>query len=522
MPENFLRPVYHQSFMDRKIPTTMATQHPDNASAPYWKSNGEAFISTLDELEECFRSYTDIGCQEYMWDWEGKYVDEGVVDKLFSSYHEYFQKYQLGKDVFLTFRLPNIWYEKGYRIARAYIGILTFADLARDLGLNSPPVFEVILPMTDEAQKMLHLKTTFQKIARLKNQVFDEVPLEQETDSSYLQVIPLIEGVPQLTASHNILMEYARIHEQAYGEKPPYIRPFIARSDPALNAGFIPATIAAKVALSEYYKFGKESGIGIYPIMGVGSLPFRGGLSPNTVPQFAEEYAGVRTVTLQSAFRYDYPLEKVREAVHLLNRTLPFTTPLSYSEKEIREGERLATIFSEIYQKTVEEIADTINLVSEHIPSRRERRLHIGLFGYSRGIGQKRLPRAIGFTAALYSLGIPPELISLGRGIQQALSEGLEESLSTFCRSLKEDVRQAGFYLNRENLRFLSSDNPAWEMISKDISIAESFFRMELGPVTIEHYLHRNIVSSIYFLLQENKNIAPYLQDAAILRKSLG
>ncbi|MHB1730799.1 MAG: phosphoenolpyruvate carboxylase, partial [Leptospirillum sp.] len=36
----------------------MATQHPDNASAPYWKSNGEAFISTLDELEECFRNYT--------------------------------------------------------------------------------------------------------------------------------------------------------------------------------------------------------------------------------------------------------------------------------------------------------------------------------------------------------------------------------------------------------------------------------------------------------------------------------
>ena len=39
--------------------------------------------------------------------------------------------------------------------------------------------------------------------------------------------------------------------------------------------------------------------------------------------------------------------------------------------------------------------------------------MHIGLFGYSREIGSVRLPRAINFTAALYSVGIPPEILGL-------------------------------------------------------------------------------------------------------------
>ena len=75
----------------RKIPATMATQHPDHANVPYWKDS-QPFINAQEEVEECYRSFQDLNCQEYMWDWEGKYVDEAVVDKLFSSYYDYFKK----------------------------------------------------------------------------------------------------------------------------------------------------------------------------------------------------------------------------------------------------------------------------------------------------------------------------------------------------------------------------------------------------------------------------------------------
>ena len=60
----------------------------------------------------------------------------------------------------------------------------------------------------------------------------------------------------------------------------------------------------------------------VFPIIGVGSLPFRGGLSPNTVKSFLDEYAGIRTVTIQSAFRYDYPYDEARKAVRYLNKML--------------------------------------------------------------------------------------------------------------------------------------------------------------------------------------------------------
>ncbi|MDA8112584.1 MAG: phosphoenolpyruvate carboxylase, partial [Nitrospiraceae bacterium] len=250
--------------------------------------------------------------------------------------------------------------------------------------------------------------------------------------------------------------------------------------------------------------------------------PFRGGLSPWNVPHFIEEYPGVRTVTVQSAFRYDYPQEDVREAINLLNRSLPGTVPLAYTPEEVSAGERLVTVFSEHYQQTVEEVADVINRISASIPPRRERKLHIGLFGYSRGIGQKHLPRAIGFTASLYSLGIPPELIGTGRGIAQAIREGYAEPLSLFYRRLKDDMQEAGHYLNKENLTFLASENQGWASVKEDIELIEDFFKIELGPVTIEHYLHRNFVSSIYFLMQEEKDFSEYLLKAALLRRSLG
>ncbi len=74
----------------RKIPATMATQHPDNALAAYW--NGKKFINTLDEVEECHRMFQELKCTEYMWDWEGKFVDEAVVEKLFQRYHAFFKR----------------------------------------------------------------------------------------------------------------------------------------------------------------------------------------------------------------------------------------------------------------------------------------------------------------------------------------------------------------------------------------------------------------------------------------------
>lgn len=91
--------------LGRKIPRTMATQHPDNARAPSWARR--EVLEGEDEVQEAFLSYEELGCQEVMWDSEGKDVDTRVIRKLLSSSDSYFKNHIIGKDVYLTYRLPN-------------------------------------------------------------------------------------------------------------------------------------------------------------------------------------------------------------------------------------------------------------------------------------------------------------------------------------------------------------------------------------------------------------------------------
>src|SRR5688572_246088 len=103
--------------LKRKIPATMVSQHPDHASVPYWKSvkgeggrvkgNDVAFISTAEETHELFLSFSDLGVSEYKWDWEGKLVDESVMERLLSEHYDFFKDNPIGQEKFLTFRLPN-------------------------------------------------------------------------------------------------------------------------------------------------------------------------------------------------------------------------------------------------------------------------------------------------------------------------------------------------------------------------------------------------------------------------------
>src|SRR3989344_5030805 len=143
---------------NRKIPTTMATQHPDNASGPGWEKDKDGFISVYEEPDESLWCFKSLGVSEFMWDWEGKYADEAVIDKLFTNNYEYLKKHPLGKEIFLTFRLPNIWKEKGYSLIRALMVILTREDFAHDLKFHSPPLFEVILPMTEKAEQLIYIQ----------------------------------------------------------------------------------------------------------------------------------------------------------------------------------------------------------------------------------------------------------------------------------------------------------------------------------------------------------------------------
>jgi len=189
-----------------------------------------------------------------------------------------------------------------------------------------------------------------------------------------IEVIPLIEDYDSLLVADKIVEPYVR------AIKPKYLRVFIARSDPALNYGLLCAVLLAKIAFSKLKSLEKKRNIDIHLILGVGSMPFRGHLSPKNVDRFLREYKGLSTATIQSALKYDYPIEQVKECISTLNRSLPNGKPVLMDASEEEKAVSILRKGRKFYGRVVDEIAPLINAVASLVPQRRARKLHVGLF----------------------------------------------------------------------------------------------------------------------------------------------
>lgn len=501
--------------MKRKIPGTLGTQHPDHATKPYWHK--EAFISTQFEAEEAYLCYADLGIKEYKWDWEGKLVDESILERLFSTHFSFFKKNPLGIDTFLTFRLPNPKIETEFRIGRAFMNLASAASIAKHFKLPAPPLFEVILPMSETAEEMLAIQLAYKQMHQLTHPLY-----RLEGILSSPRIIPLFEDVNTIINSDKILEKYLALYKKAFKKLPPYMRPYVARSDPALNFGLVPTVLAIKIALSKYIKLEKKLGIPFFPIIGAGTLPFRGGLNPLNVEKFIAEYQGIKTTTIQSAFRYDFSKSSVKLAISKLNKLLPLRDAEEISAEDEQILQNLNPFFEEPYREVIELGSLLINKIAPFFPKRRERVQHTGLYGYSRGVGAVKLPRAIVFTGAFYSVGIPPEIIGTGRGLKKAKLSGQLNLIKKYYKFIKEDLIEAGKYLNKENLIKLSLKSAVWKKVLEDVSNIEEIFNISLGPKTADDKKHKLLTGKILTILQGSGNPADLIVEAATLRRSLG
>ena len=68
------------------IPRVMSTQHPDNVTIPKFCQN--EIMSADDELHEALFCYKNLGCDEQMWDAEGKEADPTILHKIFTLDHQ--------------------------------------------------------------------------------------------------------------------------------------------------------------------------------------------------------------------------------------------------------------------------------------------------------------------------------------------------------------------------------------------------------------------------------------------------
>ncbi len=430
---------------DFAAPRVMSTQHPDNAYLPPFSD--EEVLKGEGEIAEAQYVYSKLGCDEQMWDYEGKAADVDVVLKLLLKDPDYYRKNILGKDIFLTLRIPNptVEHEMRKKVEEALHTIVTSYDLASSF-YNAPiaPIFQVILPFTVSADEMIWIDSYYRDVVvgkqdhKLPGGMMVRDWLGEYRPES-IQMIPLVEDKESVLKVDQMVEKYVT----TVGRDIPGVRIFLARSDPAMNYGMVSSTLSNKVALQRLNKLEGKLGIPLCPMIGVGAVPFRGNFRPERVDSFLEEYPSVQTFTIQSSFKYDNDVNTVRDAVRTLHahkRTDP--TPID----EDRATDLMDRLTAS-YQARISTIAPLVNAIAPYVPARRDRRLHIGLFGYSRNAGEGqaniRLPRTITYCAALYSIGVPPEIIGL-----EALTEDDLAFLKDVHPHLEDDLADALTYAN--------------------------------------------------------------------------
>lgn len=479
----------------------MSTQHPDNVNAPFFASNAE--LAGEDEVREAYYAFSHLNCDEQMWDCEGKEFDNYVVKKLLTNYQSFFKEKQLGKDVFLTLRVPNPNIEK----AEAKILLETLESIPRSFdaanlfyGNNTPPIFEVILPMADSHLALNRIYQYYRDfVVGKQNKVLSpgDISIAEwigKFSPESVNVIPLFETMEHILAAHHIVEQYGADKNLEYQ------RVFIARSDPAMNYGNISAVLLNKIALQNFEKLSKKTGVQYFPIIGVGSAPFRGGLRPDTVVRTLNEYPSAHTFTIQSTFKYDHAPDEVIKAIAQLS---------AHQTRAPQQFDEVAVVnalqkYIQAYTEQVTQLAPLINAVARFVPSRRKRKLHVGLFGYSRSINNTPMPRAIAFTSALYSLGIPPEILGLN-----ALSKTELALIKSIYVNFEADLKDALAYANFST-----------GLIPKAL---QSFIE-ELGVDYQIHEGHKQLSSEISNGILQNRteSVAQNLLRAASIRRFLG
>ncbi len=171
------------------------------------------------------------------------------------------------------------------------------------------------------------------------------------------------------------------------------------------------------------------------------------------------------------------------------------------------DGKRCLEIigrYSREYQKQIMRLAPAINRVARYVPGRRKRKLHIGLFGYSRSMGRIRLPRVITFTCALYSMGLPPELLGLNALTRNDLRLVRENYVN-----FEDDMRDALAYFN-----------PDTGLLPKGLKAKIRELQIDFQP----DEEHKEITGHILSLLKGKgtEELRPQILRAAHFRRFLG
>ena len=500
------------------IPLAMATQHPDSASR---------CITAEQEIDETIRDITPFenggfNCDEKMIDYEGKLTPyhqvKWTVEKL--------QRlgYIAGKDYIITPRVPNPRLEN---IDRHLIVILS-AIMANTVDVDA--VQYIINPMTTSPTEVIAFQRRVWKIAKLLE---DELNVKFKRE---VQLIPLIEGADVMFRIKDLAKDWINslIRTSMLTDK---LRIMIGKSDTAMIYGHVTSIIGMKCALSSLWKISREFDVSIYPIIGVGKLPFRGNLSPEAIEEFADTYRWFYTVTIQSGIRFDVGVNAVNKVLTII-RDRTGREPRIYDEDEEKVLVKACKLMTREYVLTITRFSSKILIVNSFIPKRRDR---LEISTYSRSLLEGALfsedrelvnvledrniilPRAINFVAALYTIGVPPTIIGLGRGLASIEKNLGHDVAELVVREISPIIiKDLEFDLALLDLNLASKyfSERKLKLIHEDLEEIEKWFKVE--PISSEWVDRHRSLTRQFQKYMGKEDAVKFIVEAGILRGSLG
>lgn len=502
--------------MDIFIPATMMTQHPDSASR---------YVSVRDEPKEAIDGLTQqpigLGLEEIMVDYEGKLTPYHQTAEIALGLLE--RGIVAGRDVLVTPRVPSASKETVFHQLMALMSVIE-SNYQLQSAASNGAIREVVVPMVETASELIDVRRRIQDVIELGHKEFGI-----SRDPNAVQLIPLVEEVPELLGAGEFLSEYIEAAGGA-GFTISNLRIMLGRSDSAMVYGMVPSVLAVKVAISDCFDMGKRHGVGIFPVLGGGVLPFRGHVSLDNFERLVSDFAGIRTVTVQSGLRYDCGSEAAQQMAIKAREGLSGVPPLSYSQDQRAELTAIIGIFTRHYLESFADLLPTVSSLSELIPRQRDRLARKSAVGYARaaaepaklaaGIsdsevakmvsaipatGATSLPRAISFTGALYTMGLPPEFLGTGRGLEEVASAYGEAGLSRLLQlypGLRADMAKAARYTSFETASLHLSEKLKAQ-VAADLEGVSRHLGIDIGPFSTEDRRYHVLLETVQPMLRQ-------------------
>jgi len=202
--------------------------------------------------------------------------------------------------------------------------------------------------------------------------------------------------------------------------------------------------------------------------------------------------------------RYDHGPEKTVKLIDKI-KAASDKKPLQFDDDERKLIIQLITIFAKNYLLELHEIAEKVSKIAAFIPNQRDRVLSSEQVAYYRELKNvvplanfcpdaetrqallnldpskfQKLPRAIKFTAALYTCGMPPEFIGTGNALKEIKEKLGQEPLEKFLQEIYPtfacDLKYASKFLNpnpNENLLITNKISQSIENLTPYIQFEE-------------------------------------------------